>query len=79
MSRNSYISLPSLLLDSAVFENMPSESNNKINWQNLYSFSAKQNISAIVWDNILQAVAEGKIPTEQQPSRAQKIQWAMAV
>lgn len=53
--------------------------NGNINWSSLYTFSAKQNIAAIVWDYIQQAVTEGKIPTEQQPSKAQKIQWAMAV
>ena len=78
---NSLISLPDLLSGSAVFENMRNESNNrdKINWQNLYSFSVQQNIAAIVWDNIQQSLAEGLISAEQQPIKAQKIQWAMAV
>ena len=50
--------LQSLLLNnavvSAVFENMPSDSmmNGNINWSSLYTFSAKQNIAAIVWDYI---------------------------
>lgn len=73
--------LPSNAVVSAVFKNMPSDSlmNGNINWSSLYTFSAKQNIAVIVWDYIQQAVAEGKIATEQQPSKAQKIQWAMAV
>ena len=72
--------LPDLLSDSAVFENMRSESDNNdmINWSHIYSFSAQQNIAALVWDNIQQAMTDGKIPTEQQPTKAQKIQWAMA-
>ena len=44
----------------------------------LYSVAIRQGVSAIVWDNIQQAVAEGKIPTEQL-TKAQKIQWTMAV
>ena len=77
----SRISLPGLLSDSAVFENMQNESNrnSKINWSQIYSISVQQNIAAIAWDNLQQAVAEGEITTEQQSSRAQKIQWAMAV
>lgn len=72
--------LPDLLSDSAVFENMRSESDNNdmINWSHIYSFSAQQNIAALVWDNIQQAMTDGKISTEQQPTMAQKIQWAMA-
>ena len=44
----------------------------------LFSTSAQQNISAIVWDNIQQAISDGIIPIEQQPTKAQKIQWALA-
>lgn len=36
-----------------------------------------QGISAIVWDNILQAMSDGKIPPEHQPTKAQKIQWVL--
>ena len=44
----------------------------------LFSTSVQQNISAIVWDNIQQAISDGRIPFEQQPTKAQKIQWALA-
>ncbi|MBQ5899801.1 MAG: nucleotidyltransferase family protein [Alistipes sp.] len=41
--------------------------------------SIRQGISAIVWDNILQEIYDGKIPPEHQPTKAQKIQWALAI
>lgn len=41
--------------------------------------SIRQGISAIVWDNILQEIYDGKIPLEHQPTKAQKIQWALAI
>ncbi len=49
-----------------------------INWSEIYSISAKQNISAIVWDYIQQAMADGELQPEQQPTKVQKIQWALA-
>lgn len=41
--------------------------------------SIRQGISAIVWDNILQEIYDGKIPLEHQPTKAQKIQWALDI
>lgn len=49
-----------------------------LSWSQIYTISAQQNVAALVWDNIQQAMTDGKIPTEQQPTKAQKIQWAMA-
>lgn len=49
-----------------------------IDWSSLYSLSATQNIAAIVWDYIQYAIAEGVISQEQQPTKVQKIQWALA-
>lgn len=48
-------------------------------WPHIYTFSAKQNIAAIVWDYIQQAMTDCKIPTRQQPSKAEKIQWVITV
>ena len=50
-----------------------------IDWSSLYSLSATQNIAAIVWDYIQQAIAEGVISQEQLPTKVQKIQWALAM
>ena len=44
----------------------------------LFSISAQQSISAIVWDDIQYAIAQGQIPVEQQPTKALRIQWALA-
>ena len=44
-----------------------------------YSLSSRQGIAAIACDYMQQAIAEGRILTDQQPSKAQKIQWALAV
>lgn len=46
--------------------------------QQLYQLSNSYGITAIVWDEIQQAVSEGEI-TAEQPSKAQKLQWALAV
>ena len=68
--------LPILLNDSAVFRSICKT--NYVDWSGLNAISAQQNISAIVWDNIQQAISDGLIPIEQQPTKAQKIQWALA-
>ena len=68
--------LPSNAVVSAVFENICKT--NHVDWSGLNAISAQQNISAIVWDNIQQAIADELIPIEQQPTKAQKIQWALA-
>ena len=47
-------------------------------WSEIYAVSARQNISAIVWDNIQHAMACGQIQMDQQPSKAERIQWALA-
>ena len=70
----SRISLPSLLLDSAVFENMV-----EVDYAALHSVAIKQGVVAIVWDEVLRAIAAGEIEAEKQPSRAVKMQWALAV
>ena len=45
-------------------------------WVSLMKFASQQGIYAIVWDFISQAIAEGRIPAHQQPSKQEKIQWA---
>ena len=50
-----------------------------VDWSYIIPFAMGQGISALVWDNIQQTVTEGKIPTEQQPSKAEKIQWVITV
>ncbi len=44
-----------------------------------YTVASSHGIVAIVWDEILQAIAEGQIPLEQQPTKAEKIRWTLAV
>ena len=48
-------------------------------WKHLYAFATQQGIEAIVWDNIQQEAADGRIPQEQQLPRTNKLQWALAV
>ena len=43
-----------------------------------YHFASNHNISAVVWDNIQHAMACGQIQMDQQLSKAEKIQWALA-
>ena len=45
----------------------------------IYSQACIQGISAIVWNKILQAISDASIPIEHQPTKAQKIQWALAI
>ena len=73
MSRKSYILLPGLLSDSAVFGNM-----GEVDYAALHSVAIKQGVVAIVWDEVMRAMAEGSIAPEQQPSKAVKLQWALA-
>lgn len=67
--------LPDNYVVSAVFENIAGSVAS--DWAMLYSLSSRHNIAAIVWDEVLRAMAEGKLRPEQQPSKAQKIQWAL--
>ena len=60
--------LPGLLSDSAVFGNMV-----EVDYAALHSVAIKQGVVAIVWDEVLRAMAAGEIEAEQQPSRAQKM------
>lgn len=69
----SRISLPSLLLDSAVFGNMV-----EVDYAKLYPIAMSQGVVAIVWDEVMRAMAEGSIAPEKQPSKAVKLQWALA-
>ena len=71
---NSLISLPSLLSDSAVFGNVV-----EVDYAALHSVAIKQGVVAIAWDEVMRVMAEGEIEAEQQPSRAVKMQWALAV
>ena len=65
--------LPSLLSDSAVFENMAD-----VDWPAVYSMLVQQGVAAVAWDNVQRAMTEGGILPEQQLSKTQKIQWALA-
>ena len=76
-----YFLLPNNTVDSAVFDlgnGDKSAEMTPLSYSSLYSFSAQQNIAALAWDNIQKAITEGQIQPEQQPTKAQKIQWAMA-
>ena len=48
-------------------------------YDELYSISTQQGIAAIVWDKVLQTVANNNALPEWQLSRPLKIQWALAV
>ncbi|MBQ5617811.1 MAG: nucleotidyltransferase family protein, partial [Alistipes sp.] len=43
-----------------------------------YTFYNNHDIVAIVWDNIQHAMSCGQIQMDQQPSKAERIQWALA-
>ena len=43
-----------------------------------YTVVSSQGVVAIVWDDILQAIDEGQIPLEQQPTKADRIRWVLA-
>ena len=47
-------------------------------WPSLYSISATHNVAAITWDYIQQAIRDGKLPTENQPPKALRLQWALS-
>lgn len=74
MIRKSILQLSTLLSRSTVFENTPCDS-----WGNIYSISSQQGISAFIWDNIQQAIVDGVLSPEYQPTKAQKLQWALAI
>ena len=78
MSRKSYISLPGLLSDSAVFGLSGVGGGVMMDFSSLYSLAMSQGVVAIVWDNIQRAIAAGEIEAEQQPSKGVKLQWALA-
>ncbi len=48
-------------------------------WPLLYRLSARQGMLAIAWDGVERLVREEAIPPEHQPSRTQKIRWAVNV
>lgn len=49
-----------------------------IDWSSLYSLSATQNVAAIVWDYIQQAIGDGKLSAKNQPAKALRLQWALS-
>ncbi len=49
-----------------------------IDWSSLYSLSATQNVAAIVWDYIQQAIVDGKLSAENQPAKALRLQWTLS-
>ena len=72
--------LPNQQCCSAVFELYGGSGEDSMtDYSLLYSFAMRQGIVAIVWDEVQRAMAEGRMSSVQQPSKAQKIQWAMAV
>lgn len=72
--------LPNQQCCSAVFELYGGKVEGSMtDYSSLYSFAMRQGVVAIVWDEVLRAMAAGEIETEKQPSRAVKMQWALAV
>ena len=51
----------------------------EVDYAALHSFAMAQGVVAIVWDEVLRAIAAGEIGAEKQPSRAVRMQWALAV
>lgn len=43
-----------------------------------YHFASSHNISAISWDYLQKVIAEGQRSMDRQPSKAERIQWALA-
>ncbi len=70
--------LPGLLSDSAVFGLSGVGGGSMIDFSALYSLAMSQGVVAIVWDEVMRAIAAGEIEVEKQPTRAQKMQWALA-
>ena len=68
------LNLQSIVSKSIDFENIASK-----NWLDVYTLASQQGITAIVWDDIQQAILTDKLTPEQQPSKALKLQWALAV
>ena len=62
-----------MVFTNSIFDNITSCS-----WESICSISSHHGISAIVWDYIQKAVIDGKLPLEEQPSKVQKLQWALA-
>lgn len=79
MLKNTDISLPNLLSDSAVFELYGCMGEDSmIDYSSLLSFAIRHGLAAIAWDSFQRAMFDGQIPQEQLPSKSQKIQWALA-
>lgn len=49
-----------------------------VDWHKVYKIANKQGVTAIIWDTISKLANEGKIPPEQMPNRALKLQWALS-
>lgn len=49
-----------------------------IDWSSLYLISATQNVAAITWDYIQQAIVDGELSAENQPAKALRLQWALS-
>ena len=43
-----------------------------------YTFANNHSIAGIAWDDIMRAIADGHLPAEQQPTKADRIRWALA-
>lgn len=60
--------------NSALYDNIAA-----VDWSYILPLAVGQGISSLVWDNIQQVITDCKIPTEQQPSKAEKIKWALSI
>ena len=49
-----------------------------IDWSSLYLISTTQNVAAITWDYIQQAIVDGELSAENQPAKALRLQWALS-
>lgn len=55
------------------------KSNFSIDWSETYKLSAAQGVTAIVWDKVQTAIANGELHPTHQPAKTLKIQWAINV
>ena len=62
------------MLNSALSDNIAA-----VDWSYIIPLATGQGISALVWDNIQQAITDCKISTEQQLSKVGKIKLALTV
>lgn len=52
-------------------------SGNNDRWNSVFQLAQQQGVLAIIWDSVCKLADEGRLPSEQMPDRALKLQWAL--